>query len=71
MATDVATGGVYQTTTNVTGGYTVKVPEGTYHLDVETRGSEMVGKRPADTHVRNGDLDAGRDFDVSIATARR
>ena len=41
----------------VNGGYTIKVPEGTYRLELELRASETLGKKPDDTHVNNGDLD--------------
>ena len=68
-AVDVVSGTRYDATTNVAGGYTIKVPEGTYHLELETRESETLTKKPRDTHVNNGDLDSGRDFEVTVSAA--
>jgi hypothetical protein len=71
-AVDVSTGSRYDTTTGVNGGYTIKVPEGTYRLELELRASETLGKKPQDTHINNGDLDPGRDFVITIKpNARR
>ena len=71
-AIEVSTGSRYDTTTAVNGGYTIKVPQGTYRLELELRASEMLGKKPQDTHVNNGDLDPGRDFVITVkANARR
>jgi hypothetical protein len=69
-ATNIATRATYDATTNVTGGYTIKVPEGTYHVDVEVRAGEAIAKRPDDTQVNNGDLDPGRDFQITAAATR-
>jgi hypothetical protein len=63
---DVATNKQYETTTTTDGGYTIQVPEGTYRIDVELRPGETLAKRPANTHVNNSDLDAGRDFVVAL-----
>jgi hypothetical protein len=70
-ATNLATNQRYETTTSATGGYTIQVPEGTYRIAVETRDGEMVAKHPDDTHVNNGDLDSGRDFDVTLASVTK
>jgi hypothetical protein len=69
-ATNVATRTTYDATTNVTGGYTIKVPEGTYRVDVEVRAGETISKRPDDTQINNGDLDPGRDFQITATASR-
>ena len=69
--TNVATGRRFDTTTSVTGGYTIKVPVGTYRLEVELRAGETLAKRPDDTHVNNGDLDPHRDFDITVKPGAR
>ena len=68
-AVDVATGSHFDATTNVSGGYTIKVPVGTYRLELETRDGEMLEKKPDTTRIDNGDLDSGRDFQVTVAVA--
>ena len=70
-AVEVATGSRYDDTTAANGGYTLKVPEGTYRLDVELRGGETLARRPDQTRVNNGDLDPGRDFVISVRVAQR
>jgi hypothetical protein len=69
-ATNVATGTTYDAATNVTGGYTIKVPEGTYRIAVELRAGETLAKQPDDTQVNNGDLDPGRDFQITATASR-
>jgi hypothetical protein len=69
-ATNVASRDTFDATTGTTGGYTIKVPEGTYRLDVELRPGETLSKRPEDTQVNTGDVDPGRDFDLTVATGR-
>ena len=69
-ATETTTGSRYDTTTASNGGYTIKVPEGRYHLDVELRAGETLAKRPDDTRVGNSDLDPRRDFVISAAALR-
>jgi hypothetical protein len=64
--TNTATGAKYETTTGVIGGYTIKVPQpGRYRIDVELREGEVVTKGPQETDVNNGDLDPGRDFEIT------
>ena len=70
-AVDTKTGAKFEGITGPNGGYTIKVPEGTYHLEVELRGGEMVSKQADDTKVNNGDLDAGRDFEITVRRAAR
>jgi hypothetical protein len=61
----------FESTTGPNGGYTIKVPEGTYHIDVEVREGEVVSKKPDDTQINNGDLDSGRDFEITVRRAAR
>jgi len=65
--TDVVSGSHYESTTGTNGGYTIKVPEGTYRIEIELRGSETLSKRPEQTRINNGDTDSGRN---SVITAR-
>jgi hypothetical protein len=68
-AVDTATNKRYETTTAANGGYTIKVPKGTYRIELELRGGETLAKQPGESHINNGDLDARRDFIVT-ASAR-
>ena len=71
-AIHVPSGARFETTTGVNGGYTIKVPEvGRYRLEVELRDGEVVAKGPEETNINNGDLDPGRDFEITIAAAAR
>ena len=66
-ATNVKTGVKFQATTGVNGGYTIKVAEtGRYRLEVELRNGEVVAKGPEETDIKNGDLDPGRDFEITV-----
>jgi hypothetical protein len=69
-AVNVATGASFDATTGTNGGYTLKVPIGTYRIDLETRPGETVSKRPDQTQVNNSDLDSGRDFELTAPTPR-
>lgn len=70
-ATNIKTGAAFRTTTGVNGGYTIKVADqGRYRLDVELREGEMLAKSPEETDVNNGDLDPGRDFEITVRNAR-
>jgi hypothetical protein len=61
-------GARFETTTGVNGGYTIKVPEeGRYRIEVELRDGEIVAKGPEETVINNGDLDPGRDFEITVA----
>lgn len=64
-AIDVATGARFEVSTATNGGYTVRLPVGTYRLEVELRPGERLATQPEATAVDRGDLDAGRDFVVS------
>lgn len=63
------TGMRFETTTGVNGGYTIKVPEeGLYLIEVELREGEVIVKGPKETQINNGDLDPGRDFEITVKT---
>jgi len=64
--TEVDKGLHYESTTATNGGYTIRVPEGTYRIEIELRGSETLTKKPAQTHINNGDTDSGRDFVIAV-----
>ena len=65
--TNAASGATFETTTGVNGGYTIKVPEeGRYRIEVELRDGEVVAKGPGETVINNGDLDPGRDFEITV-----
>jgi hypothetical protein len=68
--TETKSGAHYQTTVAANGGYTIQVPEGTYHIEVELRGDETLKTRPGDTHINNGDLDPHRNFVITVTRAR-
>lgn len=64
-ATETTTGTHYEATTGANGGYTIKVPQGNYRLEVELHAGERVVKQPADTRVNKSDLDPHRDFVIT------
>jgi hypothetical protein len=66
-ATEVSTGATFEATTSLTGGYTIKVPQGTYRLDVELRQGETLSNRPDETRINTGDLDPARHFEITAA----
>jgi carboxypeptidase family protein len=70
-ATEVATHQTYTATTAANGGYTIKVPKGTYHLEIELHQGEVVTLQPKDTQINNGDLDPHRNFVISAAKTAR
>jgi hypothetical protein len=70
-AIEVASGSRFDATTAGNGGYTIKVPEGTYRLEIELHGSESLAKRPDQTKINNGDLDPHRDFVITIKPGAR
>ena len=61
-AIEVASGTRFETSTATNGGYTIKVPPGTYRLEVETRPNETVTTQPEPTQVNPSDIDSDRDF---------
>lgn len=64
-AIDTASGTRFDATTAANGGYTIKVPQGTYRLEVELRAGEKVVKQPDETRIQKSDLDTRRDFVIS------
>lgn len=48
----------YTATTNVTGGFSIKVPPGNYRLRVDLLEGEAVVKEPGVIHINKSDLDA-------------
>jgi hypothetical protein len=66
-AVNVQTGARVDTSTTSTGGYTMRVPAGTYKLEMELRAGEKLVTAPDPTEVDPGDLDAGRNFVVTVA----
>lgn len=69
-AIHAATGARFETTTGVNGGYTIKVPEeGRYRIEVELREGEVIAKGPEETDINNGDLDPGRDFEITVVAS--
>jgi hypothetical protein len=70
-AIEASSGTKYGAVTAANGGYTIKVPEGTYRIEVELHERETLAKRPDDTHINNGDLDPGRDFVITAKAGSR
>ncbi len=64
-ATDVKTGAKFEAATGPNGGYTIKVTQGTYRLDVELLPGETVVKHPGETRINRSDLDPQRHFVLS------
>ena len=58
-AVNTATGTRYDVTTGINGGYTLKVPEGTYRLEIELMPGETIAKQPDETRINRSDLDPG------------
>ena len=69
-ATNTETGAKFEASTATNGGYTIQVPKGNYKLEVELRPGETLASQPGSTGINAGDLDSGRDFEVTV-TARR
>ena len=65
-AVEVASGARFDATTGTNGGYTIKLPEGRYRLEVELRQGEVVVKQPDETHVNKSDLDPKRNFTIGV-----
>jgi carboxypeptidase family protein len=68
-AVDTQTGARFEATTGTNGGYTIKVPQGTYRLELELAPGESVVKHPEDTRVNKSDLDPQRDFVITLKRA--
>ena len=67
-AVNIETGARFDASSTSNGGYTVRVPPGTYRLEFELHEGEKLVTAPRPTQVDPGDLDAGRDFVVAVAT---
>lgn len=65
-AINTETGARFEATTGVNGGYTIKVPEGTYRLEVELRPGETVARQPGETRINRSDLDPQRHFVITV-----
>jgi hypothetical protein len=66
-AIETETGARFEATTSVNGGYTIKVPEGLYRIEVELKPGESVAKQPEQTRINRSDLDPRRDFVITLA----
>ena len=66
-AVNTVSGAKFEATTGVNGGYTIKVPQGTYRLEIELRAGETIVKKPEDTEVNRSDLDPNRHFIIRAA----
>lgn len=64
-AIETTAGTRFDATTGANGGYTIKVAEGTYRLEVELRPGEKVVKQPDETRINKSDLDTRRDFVIT------
>ena len=64
--TNVDNGQALETTTATNGGYTIKVPRGNYRIDVELRPGESLSQKPDDVHISTSDIDAARNFVITI-----
>lgn len=65
-AIEVDSGARYETSTATNGGYTIKVPTGKYRLELELRAGESLTEQPSVTDINASDLDADRDFAVTV-----
>jgi hypothetical protein len=70
-AIQASSGSRYDATTALNGGYTIKVPEGRYRIEVELRDGEALAQRPDETRINNGDLDPHRDFVITAGPRAR
>jgi hypothetical protein len=63
-AVQVGTSQRFSAVTNVTGGFTIKVPPGDYHLEVDLQPGEKVVREPGTVHINKSDLDANLEIVV-------
>ena len=68
-AVNTSSGARFEATTGANGGYTIKVPEGTYRLEVELKTGESVAKHPGETRINRSDLDPQRHFVIDVPKA--
>jgi len=64
-AIETQTGQRFEATTGTNGGYTIKVPQGTFRIEVALQQGERVAKQPSETKINNSDLDSHRDFVIA------
>ena len=64
-AVNTASGARFDATTGTNGGFTIKVPEGTYRLEIELQAGELVAKQPGETRINKSDVDAHRDIVIT------
>jgi hypothetical protein len=67
VAVNTSDGSRYDATTGANGGYTIKVPQGTYRLEVELHEGERIARQPSETRINSSDLDPRRDFVIAGA----
>jgi hypothetical protein len=60
----VGTSQRFSATTNVTGGFSIKVPPGEYRLEVDLQPGEKVVREPGVVHINKSDLDANLEIVV-------
>lgn len=65
-AINVETGARLEASTAVNGGYTLKVPVGKYRLEAELRAGESLVEQPPITDIGASDLDASRNFVITV-----
>lgn len=70
-AVNLETGQRIEATTATNGGYTLQVPAGRYRLEVELQPGEAVTDPPDEVNITSSDLDAGRNFSVTMKLAMR
>jgi hypothetical protein len=63
-AVQVRTSQRFSAVTNVTGGFSIKVPPGEYHLEVDLQPGEKVVREPGVVHINKSDLDANLEIVV-------
>jgi len=63
-AVQVGTSQRFSAVTNVTGGFSIKVPPGDYHLEVDLLPGEKVVREPGNVHINKSDLDANLEIVV-------
>ena len=63
-AVQVGTAQKFSAVTNVTGGFTIKVPPGDYHLEVDLQPGEKIVREPGTVHINKSDLDANLEIVV-------
>ena len=68
-AINTVTGVRFEAKTGINGGYTIKLPEGMYRIEVELQTGEAVAKQPDETRVNKSDLDPRRNFVITLGRA--